>query len=178
MNLDLFFWLVARISGIGAFGALAITVLTGIGLRTAVLDWLATNRALRAVHEFATITWMPLGALHLVALVFDETARVGWLDLVIPFNVDYAPVAIGIGTIAFDIFILVTVTSWIRSHMNQTLWRWLHRTAYAAFALSFVHAFYAGSDFSSPVVSALAWSIAAVLLVLGAARMIWGRLPA
>lgn len=178
MDLDVFFWLLARVTGIGSFAALAIALLTGIGLRTAVLDWLGTNRALRAVHEFATVTWLPLGALHLVALALDHTARIGWLDLVVPFQVAYAPEAIGLGTVSFDILVLVTVTSWFRKHLDPTLWQWLHRTAYVAFVLIFVHAFMAGSDFDSPVVSALAWSTAAGLVVLALARMIWGRLPA
>lgn len=178
MDLDLLFWLIARVSGIASFTTLGIALLTGIALRTAVLDWLANNRALRAVHEFTTVTWLPLGAVHLVALVLDRTARVGWLDLVVPFGVPYAPLAIGLGTLSFDAFVLVTLTSWIRRYMDQTLWRWIHRTAYPAFGLLFVHAFLAGSDFTSPVISALAWSLAFVVLVLGVARLVWGRLPA
>jgi DMSO/TMAO reductase YedYZ heme-binding membrane subunit len=62
--------------------------------------------------------------------------------------------------------------------MNGTLWKWLHRLAYVAFALVFVHAILSGTDFSDPIVSAITWSAAAMLLVLGLARVFWGRLPA
>ncbi|MBA2370102.1 MAG: ferric reductase-like transmembrane domain-containing protein [Chloroflexi bacterium] len=179
---DLLFWLLARASGITSFLALFIAILTGIALRTTVLGWLGTNRALKALHQFTTALWIPLGLVHLGALVVDKTARVGVADLVIPFGIDYgtgdARTAIGLGTLAFDIFIVVTITSWLRTRMEQRLWSWIHRTSYIAFGLTFVHAFLAGTDFRSPAISALSWSLAFVALVLALSRIVWGRLPA
>ena len=179
---DVLFWLVARATGIASFLALFIAILSGIALRTSVLDWLGTNRALKALHTFSTVLWIPLGLVHLFALVVDKTARIGVADLVIPFGVDYgvgdARTAIGLGTIAFDVFIVVTITSWLRRRMEQRLWSWIHRTSYVAFGLTFMHAFLSGTDFRSPVVSALSWSLAFAVLVLALSRVIWGRLPA
>ena len=62
--------------------------------------------------------------------------------------------------------------------MHPGLWRWLHRLAYIAFALVFLHAVLGGTDFSDPAVSAITWATAAALAVLGFARLVWGRLPA
>jgi DMSO/TMAO reductase YedYZ heme-binding membrane subunit len=62
--------------------------------------------------------------------------------------------------------------------MNKTAWLWLHRLAYAAFVLIFFHAVLSGTDFSDPVVSAITWAAAAMLLLLATARAIGGRLPA
>ena len=55
---------------------------------------------------------------------------------------------------------------------------WIHRTSYIAFVALFLHAAYSGTDFDAPLVSALAWSTAAGLAILGVSRIIWGRLPA
>jgi sulfoxide reductase heme-binding subunit YedZ len=179
---DMLFWLIARASGIASFLALFIAVLSGIALRTSVLDWLGSNRALKALHTFTTVLWIPFGLLHLGALVADRTARIGLIDLVVPFGVDYgagdARTAIGLGTLAFDVFVIVTVTSWLRRRMDQRLWSWIHRTSYAAFALTFAHAFLAGTDFRSPLISAVSWSLAFAVLVLALSRLVWGRLPA
>lgn len=179
---DVLFWLLARATGIASFLALFIAILSGIALRTLVLDWLATNRALKALHTFSTVLWIPLGLLHLLTLVVDKTARIALVDLVVPFGVDYgtgdARTAIGLGTLAFDIFIVVAVTSWLKQRMEQRLWSWIHRTSYVAFALTFVHAFLAGTDFRSPTISALSWSLAFAALVLALSRIVWGRLPA
>ncbi len=175
-DLDLLLWLLGRATGIAAFAALAVAVLSGVALRTSVLDWLGTNRALKALHVFSTVLWLPLGARHVGALVLDRTARIAPLDVVVPFGVDYGRLAIGLGTVAFDVFVVVTVTSWARRAMDARVWAWIHRGSYVAFALAFAHAALAGTDFSSPVISAIAWSAAFAILVLSAARVMWGRL--
>lgn len=181
MTPDLFFWILARVSGLSCFAALAISVLTGVALRTAVFDWMASNRGLKATHEFMTVLWIPLGLLHLVALVLDQTARVAPWDLVLPFVAAYddrGRLALGLGTLAFDIFVLVAITSWLRSRMNQDAWRWIHRLSYLAFGMVFLHAVLGGTDFSSPVVSALTFSAAFALAILALARLFFSRLPA
>lgn len=178
MATDQFLWVLARVAGLGSYAALAIALVTGIALRTAVLDWLGTNRVLRSLHEYTTVLWIPLAFIHLGSLLLDSTARIGVLDLVVPFHAAYGTLAIGFGALAVDVLLLVTVTALLKRHMNPGLWKWLHRLAYAAFALIFVHAVLSGTDFSDPVVSAISWAAGVMLLVLGLARVAWGRLPA
>jgi DMSO/TMAO reductase YedYZ heme-binding membrane subunit len=72
----------------------------------------------------------------------------------------------------------VTVTAFLKRRMNKNVWVWVHRTAYAAFALIFLHALLSGTDFSDPIVSAITWAAASMLLLLAVARVAWGRLPA
>ena len=180
MSLDTFFWILARVTGLGAAAALAISLLTGLAMRSAVLEWLATNRALRSTHEFTAILWIPLGLSHIVLLLLDGsvTTPIRLLDLMVPFKVSYGTLAIGLGTITFDLLVLVAVTGWLRRQINPLAWRWIHRLSYLACGTLFLHALLAGSDFSTPQVSAIAWSVGAVLAVLSLARLLWGRLSA
>jgi predicted ferric reductase len=178
MTTDQFFWVLARVAGLSSYAALAVALVTGIALRTAVLDWLGRNRALRALHEYTTVLWIPLAGLHLLSLLLDTTARIGPLDLVVPFHSSYGTLAIGLGAISLDVLLLVTVTAFLKRRMNKDLWLWLHRLAYVAFALIFLHAVLSGTDFSDPIVSAVTWAAAATLLLLALTRAIWGRLPA
>ena len=178
MTTDQFLWVLARVAGLSSYAALAIAVVTGIALRTAVLDWLGSNRALRSLHEYTTVLWIPLAAVHVGALLLDQTARVGLLDFVVPFRAPYGTLAIGLGTLSVDVLLVVTVTSFFKRRMQQGLWRWLHRLSYVAFALIFLHAVLGGTDFSDPAVSAITWEAAAALAVLALARVVWGRLPA
>ncbi len=175
---DLEFWFIARITGLTAFAVLSLSVLSGEALRTSVLDFLAKNRAIRKLHDFTTPLWLPLALTHVIALLLDKTARITPLDVFWPFLTDYGQLAIGLGTISFDIILVVTVTSWIRRYMNNTLWTWIHRTSYIGFVALFFHAALSGTDFDAPLVSALAWSTAAGLAILGLSRIVWGRLPA
>ena len=178
MTADQFFWVLARVAGLSAYAALAIALVTGIGLRTAVLDWLGSNRAVRSLHEYTTVLWIPLAMIHLVSLLLDTTARVGWLDLVVPFHSSYGTLAIGLGALSVDLLVVVTVTGLLKRRMHRDAWIWLHRLAYVAFGLIFFHAVLSGTDFSDPAVSAITWGVAAVLAALGVTRIIWGRLPA
>ncbi|MDP9321764.1 MAG: ferric reductase-like transmembrane domain-containing protein [Chloroflexota bacterium] len=177
MDPQLFIWIVARATGVAAYIALCLAVLSGIALRTSVLDFLATNRALRSLHDFVTWVWIPLGFAHVTTLLLDKTAQIAPLDLVVPFQVGYAPVAIGLGTLSLDIVVLVTITSWLRRKMDDRLWRWLHRTSYVAFVTLFLHALLSGTDFSSPLISSISWSAALGIGLLAASRIFFGRLP-
>jgi methionine sulfoxide reductase heme-binding subunit len=178
MTADQFFWVLSRVAGLSSYAALAVALVTGIALRTAVLDWLGSNRTLRALHEYATVLWIPLAGLHLLSLLPDATARIGVLDLLIPLHSSYGTLAIGLGALSVDVLLLVTVTAFFKRRMNKAVWLWMHRLAYLAFALIFLHAVLSGTDFSDPVVSAITWAAAAMLLLLALVRAIWGRLPA
>jgi sulfoxide reductase heme-binding subunit YedZ len=175
---DQFFWVLARVSGLSAYAALAIALLTGVALRTAVLDWLGSNRVIRSVHEFTTVLWIPLAALHVLTLLLDATARIGIVDVFLPFHTGYGTLAIGLGSLSLDILVAVTVAAYLKRRMRNDVWLWVHRLAYAAFALIFLHAVLSGTDFSDPAVSAITWGTAAGLLTLTLARLLGGRLPA
>lgn len=178
MTADQFFWVLARVAGLSSYAALAIALVTGIGLRTAVFEWLGSNRLVRSVHEYTTVLWIPLATLHIVSLLLDSTARIGLLDVFVPFHSSYGTLAIGVGALSLDILMVVAVTSYLKRRMPKELWLWVHRLAYAAFALAFLHAVLSGTDFSDPVVSAITWGTAATLLTLAVVRVLGGRLPA
>ena len=177
MDPQLFVWIVARAAGLASYAALCLAVLSGIALRTSVLDFVATNRALRALHDWVTWLWIPLGALHVVALVFDKAALIRPLDAFVPFQVSYGAVAIGLGTVSLDLVVLITVSSWLRRRMSDRIWRWIHRSSYAAFLTLFLHALLSGTDFNAPLISALSWAAALGIGLLGLSRIVFGRLP-
>jgi len=181
LTLDQFFWVLGRVSGLGCFAALSISLVTGVALRSGLFGGLAKNRPLKSTHEFTAVLWIPLGLLHVASLVLDQTARVAPIDLVVPFLANYdagGRLALGLGAIGLDLFAVVAVTGWLKSRMGSRTWIWLHRLAYLAYASMFLHGVLGGTDFSSPVVSALTWSTAFALAVLTLGRVLWGRLPA
>lgn len=177
MDPQILLWIAARSTGLAAYAAICISILSGVALRTSVLDFIAKNRAMRSLHDFTAWIWIPLGAAHVVALALDKTARIAPLDVVVPFRTEYGQLAIGLGTLSLDLFALVVVTSWLRRRMNDGLWRLIHRSSYIAFALLFLHAYLSGTDFDSPMISSISWAAAAALGILAVSRVLWGRLP-
>ena len=63
-----------------------------------------------------------------------------------PFVVGYRPFAIGLGTLAVDLLLLVIVTSLLRNHLPTRLWKAVHLTSYLLWPLAFVHGITAGTD--------------------------------
>jgi sulfoxide reductase heme-binding subunit YedZ len=178
MDLDTFFWVLARVGGVASFAALSISLLTGVALRTAVLNWLGSNRALRSTHEYTAVLWVPLGLLHVAALLLDQTARIRPIDLVLPFGAPYGTLAIGFGTMSMELLAVVAVSGWLKRRLRPRPWQWLHRLSYAAFGLLLLHALVGGTDFAAPGLAAAAWGVAAILATLSLVRLVWGRITA
>ena len=98
MTLDQLLWLTSRAAALAAFFVLAAALITGQALRSAMFEGAMRNRDLSNLHRFLTVCWMPLVGLHVLAMTLDAVARISPIDLVIPFRVAYASLAIGLGT--------------------------------------------------------------------------------
>ena len=176
-------WIVARSTGVAALVALSLSLLTGVALRPKSLGWLSTNRAVSELHSYATVLWLPLGIVHVLAWLFDPYARVGLLDLAIPFAVPYGAFEIGLGTISLQLLIVVLVAAWSRTRLSRGQWLAFHRLSYVAFAAAFLHGVLSGTDLASPWLAGVAWVVAAILTLASLKRIAHGvgpkeRLPA
>jgi len=176
MNAGLVLWEAARAAALAAFAVLALALLTGMAVRTALLGGIARSPAVLALHGFLSWFWVPLVAVHVTALILDGTSRISAVDAVIPFRAPYAQVPIGLGTVGLLLLVLVGASSALRRRMPARLFRAIHRASYPMFALFLVHAQLAGSDFSRTWISLLGWATLGALAVLSVARLAAGRL--
>lgn len=182
MNLQLLLagqtiWIVARSTGVASLLALSISLLTGMALRPKTLAWLSTNRALSELHSYTTILWAPFAVAHVLAIVIDPYAKVGVLDLLVPFLVSYGTFAIGLGTIALQLLAVVTVAALMRDRLTRSQWLTLHRLSYVAFAATFLHSVLSGTDLAYPWLMGIAWVLAAILVLFGWRRMVHALAP-
>jgi len=168
-------WVIARSTGTAALVALVLSVLSGMALRSGALAWLSHNRGVRAVHDLTSVLWLPLAIAHVIALMLDPYAKIGFADLIIPFLVSYGSLAIGLGTISLQLIVVVLVSTWLRSSLTQQGWLAIHRLSYLAFVAAFAHGLLAGTDLAQPLLSALAWITAAVLAIVGFRRLTASR---
>ena len=157
------FWVLARAAGTASVVALAVSLLSGMALRSGVLVRFTHNRATNELHTFSNALWLPLALVHVIALLFDGYAQVRLIDLVVPFAVPYARIAIGLGTISVLLLAVVFVTAFLRDQMPRELWLSLHQLSYPAFVAAFAHTVLSGTDFSAPPVAALMWATAIAL---------------
>lgn len=165
-----FIWIGARATGTASLVALVLSVLSGMALRSGALGWLSHNRGVRAVHDLTSVLWLPLALAHVVALFLDPYAKVGLVDLVVPFQVAYGRLAVGLGTIGLQLSLVIVVSTWLRRHLTYGGWLAIHRLSYVAFVGVFAHGLLAGTDFAQPPLAALAWLTAVVLALVGFRR--------
>ena len=105
-------------------------------------------------------------AAHIGTTVLDNFAPIRLLDAVVPFVSAYRPIWLGLGAVAFDLLLALTVTSLLRARIGHRSWRVLHWLAYVSWPVALVHALGTGSDARVSWLQGLA--VAATLCVVAA----------
>ncbi len=95
--------------------------------------------------SFVLLTGSVLG-LHAGSLLFDGFLRFTPGDILVPLTSPYRPFWTGLGIIAAWSTAIVTGSFWARKRLRQKTWRRLHYLSFAAWLLSLVHGFTAGTD--------------------------------
>ncbi len=105
---------------------------------------------------------------HVGTTLADGYAPVGVKDVFIPFTSQYRPIWVGLGALAFDLLLALTVTSMLRKHIGYRTWRALHWAAYASWPIALAHGLGSGSDARFGWMALL--SFGSMALVLGRGR--------
>jgi methionine sulfoxide reductase heme-binding subunit len=114
-------------------------------------------------RNLALLTLVFLG-LHILTSVLDSFAPISVTAAVIPFLSSYRPFWLGLGTVSFDLLLAITITSLLRRHLGQELWRNIHWLAYASWPVALLHGLGTGSDVNSKWMLWL--SVACLILVV------------
>jgi sulfoxide reductase heme-binding subunit YedZ len=135
-------WFLMRATGIVALVLLSIAVAVGVaGPRLRPTARLTTI----SMHAAAALTGTLLLVGHIFFAVIDKYIDISLPAVFVPGVAAWSPLWVGLGTVAFDLLLLVMVSSALR-HRGPTVWRRLHLLSYPMFALAWGHALTAGSD--------------------------------
>jgi hypothetical protein len=128
-----------------------------------------------SLHRNVSLLAMAFLAVHILTSVLDSFAPISLLDAFIPFTGTYRPFWLGLGAVAFDLLLAVTITSLLRQRMGFASWRAIHWLTYASWPIALLHGFGTGSDVKSGG-WLLAISVACLAIVVAAvlARAIRG----
>ncbi|MDP9245704.1 MAG: ferric reductase, partial [Chloroflexota bacterium] len=89
--------------------------------------------------------------------------------------VSYGSFAVGLGTISLQLIVVVLISALLRDRLSHQGWLAIHRLAYVAFVAAFAHGLLAGTDLAQPILTALAWVVAAVVVIVGLRRLTASR---
>jgi sulfoxide reductase heme-binding subunit YedZ len=161
-----------------ATGVVALLLLTGVvvlGVAGAV-RW-RTDRWPRflvaGLHRNLTLLALTLLAIHVLTTVVDGYTHIGLADAFLPFRSSYRPLWLGLGALAFDLLLALTITSLVRARVGYRAWRFLHWLAYVAWPLALVHGLGTGSDARAGWMRLLALGCAGAVLLAVLRRALW-----
>ncbi len=121
------------------------------------------------LHRAISLLVVALLAVHVLTAVLDSYAPIRLLDAVLPFAGAYRPVWLGLGALALDLLIALTLTSLLRRRLGLRAWRAVHWLAYACWPIALIHGWGTGSDARSTW--ALAFTLGCAAMVLGAVAL-------
>ena len=67
-------------------------------------------------------------------------------QIVVPFTASYRPLATGLGVVAVELLLAVSVTNRIRSRLPHRVWRRAHYATLAVWLLATIHGILSGTD--------------------------------
>lgn len=159
-------WALGRGNGMVALVFLTLSVALGVASRSGRPLFALPRFGVAAVHRFVALAAMLLVVLHMGLLFLDPYAKLRVIDTVVPFLGAYRPLWQGLGTVAFDVLIIVTITSLLRNRLGLRVFRTVHWSTYLLWPIAFAHALGNGTDTGRVWSQALAGCCALVVAVV------------
>jgi methionine sulfoxide reductase heme-binding subunit len=169
-------WFATR--GFGVVSLLLLTAIVVLGVAGAT-RWRSARWprfVVAGLHRNLSLLALVFIALHVITTVADGYAPISFLNAVLPFTSQYRPVWLGLGAVAFDLLLALTITSLLRARIGYGRWRALHWLAYASWPIALVHGLGTGTDarvtwMQVIVVASVACVVGAVLWRVASTRV-------
>ncbi|MEA2479901.1 MAG: methionine sulfoxide reductase heme-binding subunit, partial [Thermoleophilaceae bacterium] len=161
-------WYLSRATGAATLVLLTLTLVLGVVNVERFTSRHFPRFVVDGWHRGVSLIACVLLALHIVTTLFDSYAPIRLVDVFVPFTGSYRPLWLGLGALALDLLIAVTVTSLLRSHIGVRTWRAVHWAAYACWPVALMHGLGTGSDVKAGWLAwtALACGVAVALAIL------------
>lgn len=170
-------WYLNRATGLTSLVLMTLTVVLGTVVRRHGRIPGLPRFAVQGLHRNVGLLSALLLVTHVGTAIVDSYVDIGASSAVVPFVSGYRPFAVGLGTLAVDLFLLVLATSLLRHRLPIRAWKAVHLTSYLLWPLAFVHGITAGTDLGGGWLLALVagcavaatWSSVAALVARRAA---------
>jgi predicted ferric reductase len=122
------------------------------------------------LHRNISLLALVFLVLHIGTTVVDTYTSIGLQDAVVPFLSGYHRFWLGLGAIASDLLIALSLTSALRQRIGHRFWRVVHWCGYLCWPIALAHGLGIGTDSSQAWVFYLAIACGCTVAVAGVAR--------
>jgi methionine sulfoxide reductase heme-binding subunit len=163
-------WYATRAAGIVALVLLTGTTALGLltGGRVSAPRW--PRFVVIRLHRNVSLLALAFLGLHIGTTVIDTYTSIGVQDAVIPFLSGYHRLWLGLGAIASDLLVALSVTSALRYRIGLRLWRLVHWCGYLCWPVAMAHGLGIGTDRSESWVFVLAVACGCAVAVSAVVR--------
>ena len=145
-------WYISRASGLVGFSLLYISIFLGLTIRIPFMRNLFSPLYALNAHGWIALQATIFALLHGSILMLDKFIDLNFVGVFVPFSSSYQPILVGLGTIGFYLMVILTATSYFRSHLSYKLWRTLHYFNIVLYFGVIVHAYFLGTDMKNEIV--------------------------
>lgn len=163
-------WEWIRICGFLAYFYFTVSVIFGLFRKTPSIK----KQKNLLFHLHLSSGWIGLLALvvHVLLLLIDQYQPYQVKEILLPFSAQYKPLLSALGTISIYVFLVVIFTSDVlMGVMNRKVWKSIHFLVLPAWALSFLHGVFIGTDTSNHLIQIFYIVTGSVIIIAGSIRV-------
>jgi methionine sulfoxide reductase heme-binding subunit len=148
--MEMFEWYMIRATGIVSYLLLYFSVI--LGLYSQVQKKRKQKAAVPLFLHEAVSNWAFILVLgHIGFLLIDSYISFNWAEVLVPFQTDYKPLPMAMGTISLYLLLMTIVTSKARKKIGYQKWRKLHALNPILYILVTLHGLFIGTDFQGVI---------------------------
>jgi len=139
-------WYVTRAAGLTGYFLLWLSMAWGLAIANKILSPAVEGTFTYDFHEFLSLLGIGFIFLHVIVLLFDRFLPFSVPQALIPFIDAYRPLWVGMGIIGFYLFLLVTMTFYMRKTIGTQAFRSIHALSLVGYLGATLHGLFGGTD--------------------------------
>ncbi len=137
-------WYASRATGVIAIILMTGIIVLGLMVKAGSSDP-ERSTLIMGIHRNLSMGMSVFIVIHVVTAIAETYVDIGWISALMPFSSGYSPRLIGLGTLAFDAFLAVLITSIMRERLDEARWRLIHWFSYALWGFALIHGYGLGT---------------------------------
>src|SRR5512143_3948389 len=138
------YWYLSRGTAFVSLTILWLSMALGIGITNKMARLWPGAPAAFAIHEYVSLLGMAFALFHALILLGDRYINFTVVQIFMPFSTaGYRPTWTGIGQLAFYLWLIVTLSFYVRSSIGQKKWRTIHYLSFALYLMVLTHVLFA-----------------------------------
>lgn len=161
------FWYLSRGSAFVAMSLLWVSMALGLGISNKMARFWPGAPAAFAIHEYVSLLGLVFAVFHALVLLGDQYIKFTLVQILVPFAATgYKPFWVGLGQTGLYVWLMVTVSFYVRSKIGPKTWRLLHYLSFLSYAVALYHGISSGTDTTAVWAQLYYWISGGSLLFL------------